>query len=245
MRIVHVSDNHGKKINPGKACDLLIHSGDWGYNNLDNFQPCIKNAKGELIEVAWNGPWNFRKIDALAEAAYQENRIRTENLPYFKKKGLALDKVVFVVGNHDYFDPTPIFPNSVRNGSRTVVVNGIKIGLLSGVKPICGEWNDEIDEYEIRQRILALDPDIQILVSHSAPYGVRDSAYGGEHTGSQEIYKAIFGTSMFSEEKPYFTHLTLHCFGHSHEGFGGETHEIEGRKVRFSNAATGRVDIDF
>ena len=162
-----------------------------------------------------------------------------------KKKGLALDRIVFTPGNHDFFNPTSIFPNSIQTGSKTIIVGGIKIGLLCGVLPLAGEWNDEIDEYEIKQRILALDPDIQILVSHVAPYGIRDSAYGGEHTGSQELYRAIFGTSMFSEEKLFFTNLTLHCFGHSHEGFGGETHEIEGRRVRFSNAATGRVDIKF
>lgn len=245
MNIVHVSDTHGDKINPGKACDLLIHSGDWAYNNLNNFTPCIKGANGELVKVSWNGPWNFRQIDKLAEAAYQEHRIKTENLPYFAKKGLAPEDIIFTVGNHDFFDPTPILPNSVKNGSRTIMVKGIKIGLLSGVLPLKGEWNEEIDEYEIKQRILALEPDIQILVSHVAPYGIRDCNYGGEHTGSQELYRAIFGTSMFSEEKPFFTNLTLHCFGHSHEGFGGETHEIDGRKVRFSNAATGRVDIKF
>ena len=240
MNIVHISDSHGGKINPGKACDLLILSGDIAGHSMKNFTPMLH---GKPSPFGWKW-YDFRLIDKEAEAISQANWINNQVVPRLKKKGLDLDKVIFVNGNHDFFNPTPIFKNSIKTGSKTILVNGIKVGLLAGVLPVTGEWNDEIPEHEIRQRILALDPDIEILVSHTAPYGIRDSNYGGEHTGSKELTNAIFGSKLQGLD-PYFTKLTLHTYGHSHEGFGGEKHEVGDRTIRFSNGATGRVDITF
>jgi hypothetical protein len=44
-----------------------------------------------------------------------------------------------VPGNHDFWKPTRIFPHSIDIGSKTIVVKGIKIGLLTGVLPVTGE----------------------------------------------------------------------------------------------------------
>jgi len=245
MRITHISDTHGNKINPGKACDLLIHSGDICRTRVHNLIPCVKSrTTGKIEPCGWQDPWNFRKIDKEAEALAQTKDLLEQRDYLVNKKGLAIEDIVAVCGNHDFLTLEPIFPNSLTTGSRIIVVKGKKIGLLAGVLPIMGEWNDEIEEYDILQRILALDRDIDILVSHVAPYGILDSAYGGMHTGSQELYQAIFGKSVFDEQKPYFENLTLHCFGHSHEGKGKKKYEIDGRTIIFSNAACGRMNIE-
>lgn len=243
--ISHISDTHGGKVKPHKGSDLVILSGDIAGHDTDHFHPIFRR-EGKPDEPANWYSYNFRLIDKDAEAIYQENWIKEQVIPYLtKKKSLSLEQVVFVSGNHDFFDPTRIFPNSIKTGSKTIQVGAYKIGLLAGVNFVTGEWNDECGEFEIKQRILALDRDIDILVSHSAPYGIKDHNYGSTHTGSQELYTAIFGRSMLDNIRPYFTNLRLHCFGHSHEGRGIVKHTIDGRVVKFSNAATGRYDIHF
>ena len=239
MIYTHQSDNHGKELSPIKGMDGYILSGDQANNNVDNFTPGIMH-EGVFTPKSWRGFWNFRMIDKVAEAK-EQREWWMKQLDALKKKGYGPEKIIFCPGNHDFVDMTDLLPYSCWQTPKTITFNGIKVGLLPGVLPLVNEWNDEITEYEIKQRILSIDPDIDLLVSHVPPYGILDAGHGTQHIGSQELYTAIMG-GAFGSIPPHFTKLQLHCFGHAHGGRGVDTFSIGKRKIKFSNAAESRHD---
>lgn len=250
IRICHISDTHGKDIKPLPDCDLLIHSGDAADNDVANFTPGYWEDK-KFIPTSWQrGAWDFRLIDKRAEAV-QQKAWWERQLKNLEAKGYGQEKLILTVGNHDFFDPTSLIKNSCWWEPKTITVQGIKIGLLPGINGtgLVGEWNDEITEYELNERILKLDRDIEILVAHTPAYGIIDSSYGGQHIGSRSLTDNIFGHS-FKTSVPHFLKLKLVLHGHAHESRGTDTHEfeIEGyekRVIKFSNAAQGRHLINF
>ena len=246
MNISHISDLHGKPPRGNKSADILIISGDLAPNNVDNFAFYYKGAlipQKRVSQLSRLGmkAFDFRKIDTKAEAIYQTDWIHKVALPTIKQRGFALDDVIFVNGNHDFFDPTDIFPNSLFQGSKTITLGGKKFGLVSGVLPYVNEWNDEVSDDVIQERIASLDPDIDALVTHVPPYGILDDGYDAVSIGSQSVARAIFG--KHSSDTPYFTKLRLHTFGHAHDSRGKAKHEIEGRHIVFSNASETRFDL--
>jgi len=247
LNISHISDTHGRKIAPNKETDLVIVSGDCETTHVKNLTPGYKRAgieDAEFVPTSW-ASWNFRKVDVEKEAAEQEAQHVNHFIPFLKKRGIDLKNVIAIPGNHTFCDLTKIYPNAIKKGAKTIMWRGIKIGLLTGVLPLAYEWFDEITEYDFRQRILKLDRDINILISHTPPYGILDGYYG-THIGSQELTTAIFGSKL-AELESYFTNLWLHCFGHSHEAHGQKQFSSEkGYDIIFSNAATtkNRINLD-
>jgi Icc-related predicted phosphoesterase len=243
------SDLHGRlpKI-PKKyrnADTPIFICGDTPDNNVDNFLPCIK-AAGKIIPSTW-ADWNFRQIHKGKEAEFQNQWLDEKLIPHLKQNNINLDNVIILAGNHCFCDYESRFKNALNQGAKTIQFRGLKIGLLTGCPPLVYEWHDEIEEEEFAKRILTLDPAIDILITHSPGYGMADRAYGQNHIGSQEITKAIFG--RFSGEKPYFTNLKFHIFGHAHgyPNVGVHKQDVDGRLIRFVNCAENRLDlaIDF
>jgi len=203
--------------------------------------PMLK-LHGKMIPMSWGGGWNFREIDIAKEAADQREWLTSNGKLMLTLRGFKDEDVIWVNGNHDFLDPTDIFPHSVFQGAKMFTVKGVKFGVVSGVLPYNHEWHDEVDDSIIEQRLTEIDRDIDVLVTHVPPYMVRDKAYGVVGIGSMSVYKAIFGIHGAAE--PYFNKLQAHLFGHSHEGVGKERHDIDGRTVVFSNASGTRFDIN-
>lgn len=226
---------------------IIVIAGDLCNNYEINFTPCIKSGP-MIYEVTWRAPWNFRKIDTVNETKMQDEWIEKILMPHLEKNKIDPKNVIALRGNHDWCHLTKFFPNSLEDGSKTIIVNGIKIGLLVGVLPIVGEWFGEITEYEIQERISKIDPDIDILISHCPPYGLHDKAYGEEHIGSQSLYHSIMGKSIFDSVSPYFTKITKHIFGHAHGNHGVTKHDITAdgktREIKFYNTAKTRFHIE-
>lgn len=224
--------------------NLIVLSGDQCDNFGQNFIPCIKYGN-KLTPTSWNGFWNFRKIDIEAESQCQKDWVKNILIPHLLKNNVNLDRCIWINGNHDFLNVSDLFVHSCFDSAKTIVIDGIKIGLLIGCLPIVFEWHQEISEDEMDARIKTLDPAIDILISHSPPKGIRDLAYshGGEHIGSQAITNSIFGKSI--AEKPYFNSIRYHLYGHAHSAKGGEKHLVDERLIRFYNAATTRLNIDF
>ena len=153
-----------------------------------------------------------------------------------------MKNVLSLRGNHDWADFEKYFPNALNIGAKTILYRGIKTGILTGVNSIAGEWNDEITELGFERRVKELDSDIEILLTHAGPYGIKDGGYG-----SREITKAIYG--QHSGQTPYFNKLRLHLFGHAHANRGVHRDTIETefgkREIRFYNGAETRFEIDF
>lgn len=256
MNIIHMSDLHGKfPVVPKKYWGtdvIVVLSGDvcenfpahWipGVKQFPHpFQPCLDhNGKPD-----WHGLWNFRQINGDEEGRLQDEWIETELLPYLDSCSIPRENVIVINGNHDWCHFDRWFPNSLRTGSKTITVRGVKFGLLCGVPTFTHEWFDEIGSVEMENRIKAIDPDIDILVSHTPPYGALDRGHGESHIGSPELYEALFGKSVFENIQPYFNKVRLNLFGHAHDARGAKHFDFEGRQLRCYNAANTRYDLDF
>lgn len=249
MNIIHMSDLHGSlpqipkkyKWNPNV---IIFLSGDICPNNVDNFVPGIKSGP-VFNPTSWNGFWNFRKIDIDAERLYQNIWIETKLIPHLEKNGIKLDQIIGVSGNHDWAIFSNYFPNIIEAESKTITIQDIKIGLLCGSLWFTGEWQDEVTEQILLDRINNIETDIDILISHQPPYSILDRGHGEARIGSQSIYTSIFGKSVFDNIQPRFNNLRLHCFGHAHDAKGAKHFNIEDRKIKFYNAANTRFDIEF
>ena len=243
MNILHFSDLHGKLPQIPKkwrnSDTVVVLSGDICDNYPDStFTPGYKNKEtGEFEESNWNS-WNFRKIDVTLEGELQDGWVSSELIPHLNKNDIAFNRVVILKGNHDFGSFEKFFNNGLDIGTKVVMIENVKFGLLTGVLPYVNEWNDEVDDSIIAERVKELPRDIDILVTHVPTYNIRD--YGGnyEKIGSPALYKAIFN------HEPYFTHIRYHLFGHAHGQHGVDKHEVDGSTVRFVNGAQQRMPID-
>jgi Icc-related predicted phosphoesterase len=231
-KILHTSDSHGKNISlPKGAFDLFVDTGDFCAHSREHWHREGPYGQWHLNregEAEWQAAW-FQEVQAPRYAAIN-----------------ATHKLI-IPGNHDFL-PAQTGKFSYVSSTSTIVLGGIKIGVLLGcnivkASNLVGPWQDEVSEYEFRQRIMSLDPDIDILVSHQPPNQILDLV-DVHRIGSNELYKAIFG-GAFGSVPPYFTKLRLHLFGHVHEHSGVTEYEMEGRKITFSNAAKGNKSKGF
>jgi len=244
--LIHYSDLHGKLPEIPKkyfGTDVVVViSGDVCNNYLENFTPGLK--RGVFFQpTAWNVPWNFRKIDGEKEAIAQNSWIETKLIPHLTKCKIDLNNVLAVNGNHDWCSLDKFFPNSESLRTKNIIFRGIKIGMLVGVNRLDGEWYQEITELGFSNRIKELDPETEILISHSPPHGILDISYGTERIGSTELAQAIFAKT--NGQTPYFTRLKLHLFGHTHGSYGSVKHKVDGRVIKFYNAATTRFLLEY
>ena len=247
MNILHFSDTHGKLPQiPKKRRNgdtILVLSGDICDNYPeDTFTPGYKS--GDVFTPSNWHMWNFRKIDTVLEAELQEGWVQTKLIPHLVDNKINLDNVIILKGNHDFCSFEKFFNNALDLGAKTVTVQGIKFGLVTGVTKYVGEWNDEVDDSVIGERLAQVDFDIDILVTHAPPYGIKDMGMG-DRIGSNEIVKAIFG---YYNKAVRFVKIRYHLFGHAHGQHGVEKHEVSmptgDRIVKFVNAAQQRMDID-
>ena len=232
--ILVLADTHGRIPRIPKAIlsspvDIIGFAGDLAPNFDKNW--------------SLRGDEDWRRVCNVEAEAVDQNQWMKEKLLPWAHKNFPQAKKVILQGNHDWFDISDVQGiEYLRTGSKVVTVEGLKIGLLGGVMPISGEWFDEISDFEMNQRILAMDKDIDILISHCCPLGVRDKlAYNHQRVGSKSLRDAIFGVGSAFDDSvsvpPHFNKLSHHFMGHIHEMYGSEEHIIDGRKVGFHNAA--------
>lgn len=163
--------------------------------------------------------------------------------PFRKNIGIDDDAPVVVVrGNHDFIDLSGWIGGDVFEifCGETKEVKGLTFSGTRGINEIIGEWTDELDVYTFRERMRKVSHDIDVLVTHSPPYGVLDhrSEYiDSERWGSTAIDDWIMRASHFRVKDGHVVdgRLKAHLFGHVHEARGTVTIA----KTLFSNAATG------
>jgi len=220
---IHGTDFHGSLPHPDrfpKGADFLVLTGDMAPHNVRGNFELLKNG--------------FRIINREGEASYQSRWVEKQLKPWAEV--LEPSHVIYVPGNHDFFDPTLHFEHTIAVGSKAFELEGVKFGIATGIPRIIGEWNDEVSEYDFNNRLMDLPKDTQMLLTHAGPYGMLDS-YGDGHYGFQCYSQAIFGLRMANLE-PHFTSLRAAMFGHVHKSVLNDlrTEMIENREVIFSNA---------
>jgi Icc-related predicted phosphoesterase len=210
--IRHLSDLHGAFPKPTQEFDITVLSGD--------IFP------------------DFLGYGRTVSAIRQENWIRINQLAL---QDWCEDKpVYYILGNHDFlpsdFPAKELGWFDINDDYSMYVVNqGLheKEVFLYGFPwiPWCGgNWNYELDDSAMLTKVQEMRIKFQehgypdILVAHSPPYGILDTAY--TRLGNRRLADAL------SYSFPVFPKLVL--FGHIHE-CGGETICVDG--TVFSNAA--------
>jgi len=152
------------------------------------------------------------------------------------------EHVVIIGGNHDSFleENPDYFPNSGGQFSYLCdsgcEINGLKIWgspwtkTFEGMNPKCKAFTVDSDE-ELAEKWAMIPKDTNILITHSPPYGMLDLTRHGEHVGSISLYHQVI------EMK-----LSLHIFGHVHEGYG--QYELPWHTT-YANASLMNEEYDF
>lgn len=228
MRILHISDTHGRFPKLEGEFDVIVHTGDLMKNHPYNY------AGNPSLEAEWQEQW------------------LVDNGPAIKDWLLWPEvPVLFVSGNHDYapaariLEREGILPSELcyelddqyymlefaeDGGLRTVGFYG-----FPWTPEFCGwNWMDEDDPAGIGERLvepveLMEDGLIDVFCAHGPAAGLLDTNAQGVRCGSFELGAALRGARRPPE-------LFLH--GHIHEARGiGEIITPGGHMIRVSNAA--------
>lgn len=194
MKICTISDLHGDLIDIS-PCNLLIICGDIVQLNVQS-------------EVHKSIKWLRNKFKPWAT-----------NLP--------CDKVIFIAGNHDWIAEKEVkfmldtFPKDEKVTylfHEPYEYEGLKI---FGT-PYCQRfynWAFMRDDEDLQQIYKCIPKDLDILITHDAPYGVSDillqSGYTKEHIGNKPLREAIL-----EKEPKYVLHGHLHSTSHEFELLG-------------------------
>ena len=134
-------------------------------------------------------------------------------------------KIIVIAGNHDNFlQENPSFI-TIYDGELSYLCDsgtqfeGLKIWgspwtlAFEGMNPKCKAFTVDTEE-ELAEKWNLIPNDVDILVTHSPPYGILDKTLFENHVGSVTLENAV------QRIKPY-----LHVFGHVHE-CGGKVDDL-------------------
>ncbi len=211
-RLIHTSDTHGwlRPLADVETCHAVVHSGDFLPNRTFGLN---------VIEEPFQRYWleeNAKKIEAW----------------------LGGKPLYITSGNHDFVNISGILQEngveaySLDNGTQQDL-NGYLLVGFQYVPEFGGQWNYELDDYALTERLNAIDLEgVDVLVAHSPIYGVLDRNAHGERCGSMPMRLKL-------EESRHVPSWYLH--GHIHES-AGDCGWVRGIKV--SNAATTQRIIE-
>ncbi len=122
---------------------------------------------------------------------------------------------LFVAGNRDYsferqpMDSRKILTNAVYLQDEEITVGGFRIYGSPWQPPFMNTAFNLPRGEALRKKWALIPAGIDILITHTPPYGIGDKTSGGELAGCRDLLEAV------RRIKP-----RLHAFGHVHEGYG-------------------------
>jgi Icc-related predicted phosphoesterase len=131
---------------------------------------------------------------------------------------LDFDHKLLIAGNHDFFPSeqagkfAALLPDTVTYlNDSAVEIDGIKFW-GSPVQPDLIGWPfGRYRGFEMKNHWDLIPPDIDVLVTHTPPYGILDQTSSGRFVGCEELAKRLTSLSV-----------RLHVFGHIHASYGKE-----------------------
>lgn len=197
-KIIFTSDTHCQHAQVKiEQCDILIHCGD-------------STATGTIPEIK-----SF--------------------LSWFEQQPAAFK--LCCAGNHDFlFERDPVMARMLLSEHPTIdylqdSMNHSMIRLPGDLKiygsphqKIFHNWAFNLSDSELKKKWEMIPEGIDILVTHSPPYGIMDFAQSGDHIGCRSLKYEVM-----NRVKP-----KIHVFGHNHEGYG--TYKFE--DTLYINAST-------
>lgn len=197
MRIVALSDTHGfhRSVKVPDG-DVLVHAGDI-------------TMDGEIEVIADFARW-LAELPHLHKIVVPGNHDRCLDISQAKFDGGA-PRMIERSGAHYLVDASRM----LEVGSQKIKVYGAPwVPNLSG----WAFWDRNYDKFEYAPR------DIDLLVTHAPPCGIRDSSRSDSHFGSRSLARYLNRCPL----------LRAHIFGHVHDQYGqGKIGEI-----LFANACT-------
>jgi Icc-related predicted phosphoesterase len=128
-----------------------------------------------------------------------------------------------LLGNHDFpFSRSPFakLKNAIYLQNENYEFEGVKFFGSPQQLPFYGAFNSP--ESCLERIYKKCDKDVDVLITHTPPYGVLDESSRGVKIGSKSLM------SLIEEVKP-----KVHVFGHVHFGYG----EFDNGVTRFFNAS--------
>ncbi len=130
---------------------------------------------------------------------------------------------IFVPGNHDWlFEKNPTLAREILSHATVLIDAGIEIDGLkiygSPHQPEYYQWafNLPRDGHELRHKWDLIPHGLDVLITHSPPYGILDTPLDYGPQGCRLLLEAI------KRVKPQ-----IHVFGHIHDGYGMDGHTLE------------------
>lgn len=135
-------------------------------------------------------------------------------------------KKIYIGGNHDKFltcclaSSNPLVRLFCENEKIEYLCDsntefeGLKIwgspwtSIFKEVNPLCKSFM--IDKNKLKEKWKCIPDDIDILITHSPPFGMMDKDKKGKHLGSISLADRVL----------QLKNLKLHVFGHIHYGYG-------------------------
>jgi Icc-related predicted phosphoesterase len=130
---------------------------------------------------------------------------------------------IFIAGNHDNaIANNETFHNILANTTYLcdsgTEFEGLKVWgspwtkQFKGMNPKCKAFTKHSED-ELYEYLKLIPYDVDVLITHSPPYGILDKTISGENVGSLYLMGALM----------YFFRPKLWVFGHVHEAYGQET----------------------
>jgi len=212
IRIVLISDTHNRhrslKLPKG---DILIHAGDFTNN-------------GKEKEIKDFDAW-------LSTLDFQHKILVPGNHDTGTEEKALLRDAIQREKQGEILQVTEVTSATVLQG-RTVEVMGLKIvGLPDTLDPYNLLWwayRADTEEEMKKRAVAGISSGVDVLISHSPPWGVGDTCHDGQKAGSRGLREAV----LSADEPP-----KLWAFGHIHE-CGGRAYRAKGTETVMVNAAS-------
>lgn len=196
MKVVAISDTHGKLNFKVPPCDLLIHAGD----------VCPDFAPGS----SWGGDMQLQWL-------------KSKFINWFDAQDAA--SFYFTLGNHDFLSRVSDYGPDLRARAKLDSLVEIYTEDAKLVKIWFSPWSNEFGSWAwmlppelLAKKYAEIPDDVDIIVSHQPPYGFGDEIPeqylrfqddGDRHVGSKQLLETI------KRVKP--SHVIC---GHIHNGRG-------------------------
>ena len=124
------------------------------------------------------------------------------------------ERILCIGGNHDFDMQAraerggPVLRNAEYLQDQVHEYRGVRF-YGSPWTPELVDWAYYLDDDALRARWELIPNDVEILITHTPPYGVLDRNTAGRHCGCRELHNRLLDL-----------HPRIHCFGHIHASAG-------------------------
>ena len=124
------------------------------------------------------------------------------------------DRILCIGGNHDFEIQAraerggPVFRNAEYLQDQAYEYRGVRF-YGSPWTPELVNWAFYLDDDELRDRWELIPDEVEVLITHTPPFGILDRNSSGRNCGCRELQRRLLDL-----------HPRIHCFGHIHASAG-------------------------